>query len=53
MDQDEEQVVGIPYDADLERIGTRGQVEWLSARRDERSASVDERRNCRVNVRDA
>src|SRR4029434_2884062 len=53
MDQDEEQVVGIPHDADLERVGTRGQIEGLSACRDERSAGFDERRNRRVNVRDA
>src|SRR5262245_34923810 len=51
MDQDEEQVVWLPHDADLERIGTRGQIEWLSAGRDESSAGVDERRKRGVNVR--
>src|SRR5262249_41974761 len=53
MDQDEEQVVGIPHDADLERVRTRGQIEWLAARRDERAPGFDERRNRHVNVRDA
>src|SRR5215471_9763228 len=53
MDQDNEQVVGIPHDADLERAGTRGQIEWLAARRDERATGFAERRNRRVNVRDA
>ena len=32
MDQDEEQVVWIPNDANLESVGTRGQIEWLAAR---------------------
>ena len=53
MDQDDEQVVGIPHDADPERVGTRGQIEWLAARRDERAAGLAEHCNRRVNVRDA
>jgi hypothetical protein len=53
MDQDDEQVVGIPHDANLERVGTRRQIEWFAARRDEHSTGFAERRNRRVNVRDA
>src|SRR5262245_16187056 len=53
MDQYDEQVVGIPHDADLERVGTRGQIEWLAARRNERAAGFAQYCNRRVNVRDA
>jgi len=53
MDQDDKQVVGIPRDADLERIRTRRQIDWLAARRNERAARFAEHCNRGVNVCDA
>ena len=49
---DVEQVVGIPHNADLERVGAGGQIDWFAARRDERAAGLAEGGNRRVNVRD-